>query len=201
MRGGEEARLGEERKRRKNETRRNGARERERDGGSTVIRVTNFPLTPFASLCSTVWTRLIINTHIRFWKTRLGAGRHFFFFFFFSNPPHNGYLLFLAVSSRFPLELPAFVPLFSTRSHVTLWPVDYLESIIIDLIRSISTELSCFSRGSSLGGNLILHEFRIRVCKRFVAMYRESFHDTIFRQFIFDHANQDHALPHSIIFR
>lgn len=93
----EEARLGEERKRRKNETRRNRARERKSGDGSTVIRVTNFPLTPFASLCSTVWTRLIINTHIRFWKTRLGVSG-WETFFFFLNPPHNGYLLFLAVS-------------------------------------------------------------------------------------------------------
>lgn len=103
----EEARLGEERKRRKNETRRNRARERKSGDGSTVIRVTNFPLTPFASLCSTVWTRLIINTHIRFWKTRLGVSG-WETFFFFLNPPHNGYLLFLAVSKLELLSKTSF---------------------------------------------------------------------------------------------
>lgn len=73
-------------------------RERESGDGSTVIRVTNFPLTPFASLCSTVWTRLIINTHIRFWKTRLGVSGWETFFFFFKSSTRRIFALFLAVS-------------------------------------------------------------------------------------------------------
>lgn len=82
----------EEREMRRNRARENG-------DGSTVIRVTNFPLIPFASLCSTVWTRLIINTHIRFWKTRLGVSWGWeTFFFFFKSSTRRIFALFLAVS-------------------------------------------------------------------------------------------------------